>query len=244
VRTVSPEDADKMQVGYQTAALNFDREPRFYADISFDGAKWYMQNGTWNINARWGMNQAQKNVFGYSVTGYFTKKIVSWKFVVNEGQSTSTEAYPFPLFRLADLYLLYAEALNEAEGPGNADILKHVNLVRARAGLKSVEASWSQFSKSPSKYTNQDGLRAIIQQERLIELSFEASRFWDLRRWKRAIEEQNHIIMGWDIAGATPATYYRLKPLWTQSYQVRDYLWPISKNDLLINPKLVQNPGW
>ncbi len=101
---------------------------------------------------------------------------------------------------------------------------KHVNLVRARAGLKTVEASWSQFSKSPSKYTNQDGLRAIIQQERLIELSFEASRFWDLRRWKRAIEEQNHIVMGWDIAGATPATYYRLKPLWTQSYQVRDYL--------------------
>lgn len=244
IRTVSTDDGEKMQVGYQTAGLHFDREPRFYADIAFDGSKWYMQNGTWNINARWGMNQSQKNVFGYSVTGYFTKKIVSWKFVINEGQSTSTEDYPFPLFRLADLYLLYAEALNEAEGPGNADILRYVNLVRDRAGLQTVEQSWSQYAKNPSKYTSQDGLRAIIQRERLIELSFEASRFWDLRRWKRSIEEQNKTVSGWDIAQVTPAAYYRVKPLWVQTFQIRDYLWPISNGDILINPKLVQNPGW
>lgn len=244
LRTVAPAEGEKMQVGYETAVLNFDREPRFYADIAFDGAKWYMQNGTWNIQARWGQNQSQKNVFGYSVTGYFTKKIVSWKFVINEGQSTSTEEYPFPLFRLADLYLLYAEALNEAEGPGNADILTYVNLIRERAGLKSVQEAWGQFSNNPSKYTSQDGLRAIIQQERLIEMGFEASRFWDLRRWKRAIEEQNKPIQGWDIAQAAPATYYRVKTLWNQRFQVRDYLWPIRSGDILVNPKLVQNPGW
>lgn len=244
LRTVAPAEGEKMQVGYETAGLNFDREPRFYADIAFDGAKWYMQNGTWNIQARWGQNQSQKNVFGYSVTGYFTKKIVSWKFVVNEGQSTSTEEYPFPIFRLADLYLLYAEALNEAEGPGNADILGYVNQVRERAGLKSVQEAWGQFSNNPSKYTSQDGLRAIIQQERLIEMGFEASRFWDLRRWKRAIEEQNKPVQGWDIAQAAPTTYYRVKTLWNQRFQVRDYLWPINSGDILVNPKLVQNPGW
>lgn len=244
LRTVSAAEAEKMQLGYETAVLNFDREPRFYADVAFDGAKWFMQNGTWNIQARWGQNQSQKNVFGYSVTGYFTKKTVSWKFVINEGQSTSTEDYPFPLFRLADLYLLYAEALNEAEGTANPDVYTYLNLVRARAGLKSVQESWSLYSKNASKYTTQDGLRAIIQQERLIEMSFEASRFWDLRRWKRAIEEQNKVILGWDIAQASPAGYYRTRPLWSQTFQVRDYLWPIRSSDILVNPKLVQNPGW
>lgn len=244
LRTVSTEEAEKMQTGYETAVLHFDREPRFYADIAFDGSKWFMQNGTWNIQAKWGQNQSQKNVFGYSVTGYFTKKIVSWKFVIQDGQSTSTEDYPFPLFRLADLYLLYAEALNEAAGPSNPDVYKYVNLVRERAGLKSVQDAWSQYSKNPSKYTTQDGMRAIIQQERLIELSFEASRFWDLRRWKRSIEEQNKLILGWDVSQAAPAGYYRTRPLWSQTFQVRDYLWPIRSSDILVNPKLVQNPGW
>lgn len=244
LRTVSAAEAEKMQVGYETALLHFDREPRFYADISFDGAKWFMQNGTWNIQARWGQVQAQKNVYGYSVTGYFTKKTVSWKFVIQDGQSSSTETYPFPLFRLADLYMLYAEALNEAEGPSNPDVYKYVNLVRERAGLKSVQDSWSQYSKNPSKYTTQDGMRAIIQQERLIELSCEASRFWDLRRWKRAIEEQNKLILGWDVSQASPAGYYRTRPLWSQTFQVKDYLWPIRSSNILVNPKLVQNPGW
>lgn len=244
LRMVAPEEGERMQPGYETAVLNFDREPRFYASVSFDGAKWFMQNGTWNVQAKWGQNQSQKNVFGYSVTGYFTKKTVNWKFVINEGQSTSVEDYPFPLFRLADLYLLYAEALNEAEGVANPAILQYLNLVRARAGLKTVEESWSLYSKNPSKYTTQDGLRAIIQQERLIELSFEASRFWDLRRWKRAIEEQNKVILGWDISQASPAGYYRTKALYTQTFQVRDYLWPINSYDILVNPKLVQNPGW
>jgi hypothetical protein len=244
LRTVTAAEGERMQQGYETAVLNFDREPRFYANISFDGARWFMQNGMWNIQARWGQPQSRKNVFGYSVTGYFTKKTVNWKFVIEEGQSTTAEDYPFPLFRLADLYLLYAEALNESAGATNPEIFTYLNRVRERAGLQSVQTSWSQHSKNPSKYATQDGLRSIIQQERLIEMSFEANRFWDLRRWKRSIDELNKVIQGWDIAQASPAAYYRPKALFTQTFQVRDYLWPIRSYDILVNPKLVQNPGW
>ncbi len=243
-RTIGAEEAEYMQMGYETAGLNFDREPRFYANVSFDGDKWLMQNGLWPIQAKWGQNQSRKNVFGYSVTGYFTKKITSWKFVIEEGQASSTETYPFPLFRLADLYLLYAEALNEYADAPTAEAYAYINTVRERAGLPTVQDAWSQHSRNANKYTTKDGFRAIVQQERLIELSFEASRFWDLRRWKRAIEEQNKIILGWNIAGVSPVEYYRLTPLFSQSFQVRDYLWPLRNNDILINPKLVQNPGW
>ena len=75
-------------------------------------------------------------------------------------------------------------------------------------------------------------------------MSFEANRFWDLRRWKRSIEELNKVIQGWDIAQASPGAYYRPRALFTQTFQVRDYLWPIRSYDILVNPKLVQNPGW
>jgi hypothetical protein len=69
---------------------------------------------------------------------------------------------------LADLYLLYAEALNEAE-PASATAIQYVDKVRQRAGLKGVVESWTNFSNNPGKYASQQGLREIIHRERLIE---------------------------------------------------------------------------
>lgn len=63
-------------------------------------------------------------------------------------------------------------------------VYKYINLVRKRAGLKSVQYSWSHYSTNPNKYKTKKGMREIIHRERLIELAFEGQRFWDLRRWK------------------------------------------------------------
>ncbi len=60
-------------------------------------------------------------------------------------------------------------------GP-SAEVYKWINLVRTRAGLESVEKSWSEHSRIKDKYLNKDGLRSIIQQERQIELAFEGQR--------------------------------------------------------------------
>jgi hypothetical protein len=100
------------------------------------------------------------------------------------------------------------------------------------------------YSNKPSKFTTKDGLREVIQQERLIELAFEGSRFWDLRRWKKAVDELNKPIFGWDIVQSDESNYYRPKVLFQQTFQPREYLWPIKQNDILVNPNLVQNPGW
>lgn len=241
LRTVTNTDIG-MQEGYQTIGLHFDREPRFYADMAFDGSKWFMKNGNYNIQSKTDQFGGKKQNRLYSVTGYYTKKIVNWNLVFTT-TSTTVESYPWPVMRLADLYLLYAEALNES---GNsAAALPYLNQIRARAGLQSVESSWSAFSNNPTKYTSVDGLRDIIRQERGIEMAFEGSRFWDLRRWKTAPQVLSAPIYGWDVAQSTYEDYNRRVLLYNPRFIApRDYFWPIKEYAIQINPNLVQNSGW
>jgi hypothetical protein len=138
---------------------------------------------------------------------------------------------------------LYAEALNEADGPG-PEVYKYIDTVRARAGIPSVEDAWTNYSRDPSKFKTQAGLREIIHRERLIEMAFEGKRFWDLRRWKEAAEELNEPITGWDINQSSPEGYYRERVIFNQTFSTKDYLWPINESELLGNYNLVQNPGW
>lgn len=234
--------------GYETVSLHFNREARFYANIGFDGGIWYGQGrnddeDTWHVEAKMGQTASRREMQKYSITGYYTKKLVHWETTIGDEQEFNRVDYPWPVMRLADLYLLYAEALNEAKGPSQ-EVYNYLNLVRERAGLKGVEESWSQYSVNSSKYQNQDGLREIIHQERLIELAFEAKRFWDLRRWKKAQEEFNEPIRGFDIEQEEAAAFYRPKVLYDQKFSVRDYFWPISEGSIIVNRNFVQNPGW
>lgn len=235
--------ADKqLQANYQTVGLHFDREPRFYADLAFDGSKFFMADGNHDIQSKSEQPAGKKQSRLYSVTGYYAKKLVNWNLVETQ-TSLTVESYPWPVMRLGDLYMLYAEAANEA-GDG-ATALNYLNQIRERAGLNTVESSWTNFSTSPDKYTTKAGLRDIIQQERLIEMAFEASRFWDLRRWKKASQVLNQPIYGWDIIRPSYEDYNRRILLFTQSFvSPRDYFWPISEGNFLANPKLVQNLGW
>ena len=180
----------------------------------------------------------------FSITGYLAKKVVNYNNIVPESwNSYSVENYPFPIIRLADLYLLYAEALNESGAP-LSEIYDWIDVVRARAGLKGVVESWTNYSKTPDKVTTREGMRKIIQQERLIELAFEGERFWDLRRWKLLQKYSNKPVRGWNVEGATTSDYYVPTVIFQREFTYKDYLWPISENDLIVNDNLVQNPGW
>ena len=72
----------------------------------------------------------------------------------------------------------------------------------------------------------------------------EGARFWDLRRWKKSMEELNKPVTGWDVDQSDPIFYYRVRTLYRQTFQTRNYLWPLENWDLLNNPKLVQGFGW
>ncbi|MCD2425085.1 RagB/SusD family nutrient uptake outer membrane protein [Niabella pedocola] len=241
LRTATAKDTG-IQEGYKTVGLHFEREPRFYADLGFDGSKWFMRNGKYEIQSKSGQYSGKKQSRIYSVTGYYTKKLVNWNLVVSQ-ISLTVESYPWPVMRLSDLYLLYAEALNESGNTTAA--LPYLNQIRERAGLKSVETSWSAYSNNPTKYLSADGLREIIRQERSVEMAFEGSRFWDLRRWKTAPQELSKPIFGWDILQSTYEDYNRKVLLYNPQFIApRDYFWPIQENNIQVNPNLVQNTGW
>lgn len=248
------ENAHKLNIrnGYTTAALNFDREPRFYASIGFDGGVWYGQGSfddsqadrLFFVSSRKGQPNGKVQPDKGSVTGYFVKKLVHWQNTQGATVDDYTiTVYPWPVMRLGQLYLLYAEALNEANGPVQ-EAHDYINKVRERAGLPTVNVSWTNYSNNPTKFTTKEGMREIIQRESLIELAFEGQRFWDLRRWKTALFEYRRPIEGWDIEQSDPVYFYRRKVLFNQVFTQKDYLFPIREDNLVVNRNLVQNIGW
>jgi hypothetical protein len=244
--------------GYTTIQLNFDREPRFYASLGFDGGIWYGQKQEINTNPNPNPNELlwigcriggyqQKRGFEWGpFTGYYMKKTVHYQNTQTAMFSYTVVNYPWIILRLADLYLLYAEAINEVEGPdgpNSAELFKYIDSVRVKAGLKGVKYSWDNYADN-KKYNNQEGMRAIIHRERLIELFFEGQRFWDLRRWKKAPAEYAKPVEGFKISASKPEEYYQRIFLAQQQFSIRDYFWPIQTSYIEQNPNLVQNIGW
>ncbi|MDI3321229.1 RagB/SusD family nutrient uptake outer membrane protein [Pinibacter soli] len=246
LRIASHAERFNVKEGEATARLNFDREPRFYANIGFDRCIWYMANSPSHSDENTFYLFCHAGEFGQNspipITTMYMKKILNWKFDWNTRLYTP---YPYPIIRLADLYLMYAEALNEANETPTADVYQYVNLVRARGGLKSVQDAWSAYSNNPTKYTTKAGMRSIIQRERAIELCFEGQRYWDLIRWKTAATELSGNVTGWDRTAKTSDLFYRELTFYSRKFVApRDYLFPLKDNDLLNNPNLVQNPNW
>jgi hypothetical protein len=250
-----------IQQGRVTAQLNFYREPRFYAYVGFDGGIWE------------GVGQSEENSFvvnktastmtGNVVTGYYMKKVVHPESNFTRSGTTysyNSIPYSFPIIRLSDLYLYYAEALNESVPDGAAPpeaLFRYVDDVRARAGLQGVKATWDQpASLRKGFYSTKEGMREIIRRERTIELCFEGKRGEDARRWRVAHELFNDPVRGWNglspysaatnPASITDASYYRVTNHYErdEGYAIRDYLWPIKADNINVNNNLKQNPGW
>lgn len=242
--------ADKyyMQPNFVTAKLHLNREPRFYGSVAVDGG-WWFGLGRNNDDQQWPLHCKYEEPSGYlnsdrhSSTSFYIKKLVNFRSAYS-GTSFIEEKWDFPLFRLSDLYLLYAEALNETLDVPNAEVYKYVDMVRERAGLKSVEESWPAYSKYPNKYTTKEGMRDIIHRERTIELAFEAKHFWDVRRWKEAVHTFNEPVQGWHILEKSTNGFYQIKTIAYPKYTQRDIFWPIKESDIITNQNLVQNPGW
>lgn len=253
IRTGDEEHRYYIQEGEQTAVLNFDREPRYYSTFGFDRGKWY---GNSYINTpdndleclypknRFGEFSSFGDQGNYNTTGYWPKKMVSLNTTYRDANSVVYESYPFPDMRFADLLLLYAEALNESKEAPDDEVYKYIDMVRERAGLEGVVDSWTKYSNRPEKVTTKEGMREIIQRERKVELTCEGQYYWDSRRWKTAITEQNRLIQGWNIYASDAENYYTVTPVYTQSFAFKNYFAPIPEADMVKNPQLIQNPGY
>lgn len=246
VVTIPSRNQLEAQVGQQTASLHLNREPRFYASIGFDrgysrshGSKLRLRN---RKNEVPGGRQGSSN--DYLISGYLLKKL---SHPSSQGDSYDNLInYPWPIIRLAELYLNYAEAYNEYYGPAQ-EVYDALNAVRERVGLPNVEVIWADPTKAKTvnKHTEKEGLREIIQQERMIELAFEGHRYNDIRRWKLGAKYFNSPVRGWSVDELELEKFYTLTNVGERVFITpRDYLQPIKLEELTKNPNLVQNPGW
>ena len=251
ISTVEAGNGSYIAIGQQTASLHFDREPRFYASMAFDRGYVEIATAAQNMGASYApflrLRASEPGQYTYPLPGYFAKKMIAYETSASQGAQRPYIGYDyrFPLVRLADLYLLYSEALNEIKDAPDAEVYEWIDYVRAITGLKGVVASWEN-SMYPDRPKDKTEMRKIIQQERMIELAFEGQRFWDVRRWKTAGELWKKTPKAWNYKGNSAEDFYTVTDWVTEprNFTFRDYLWPISISDLIVNKNLEQTYGW
>ena len=251
--TETPDDPTRFIKGYTTIKLHLNREPRFYAYVGFDGGKWFSEEfcsssdqTPADVRTRRGGEAGISDEL-YSPTGYLLKKIVSWRNI-NTRANIVRYTYSFPIIRLADLYLLYAEALNNVKDEPDEEVYEYVQKVRDRAGLDketgSLVDTWAQYSTNPTLPLSKTGMMQIIQRERMNEFAFEGIRLHDVRRWKLGAEYLSSPVEGWSILESDAEFFYQSRVIFERKFMPRDYLWPIKNDDLYRNGLLRQNPLW
>lgn len=258
--TVDDAHADEAAVGEQTLQFNLNREPRFYAWVAFQGGYYevtsastlgaYASDPTYDSEKRrlvcdfvLGGNcsrgtTSSSRTNNYSPSGYLNKKGVSPDYSMTTSLQTPY-FYPWPVIRLADLYLGYAEACVEVNDLETAKT--YLNKVRERAGIPDVETSWSGVAA-----LTQDKMRDIVRQERMVELYLENQNFWDMRRWLLAEDYFDTKAQGLNIDATSLAQFARLTEIdFERKFtSPTNYLLPIPNSDLNTNENLVNNPGY
>jgi starch-binding outer membrane protein, SusD/RagB family len=209
-----------------------NREPRFYASVTYNGADWIWTAQKIKVQLYKTGASGFAGSHDHSNTGYLLHRFVSpTSDVQNWNSSPQHDIH----FRLAEIYLNYAEALNEVN-PGHADIAKYVNLVRERGGIPNLPAGLTQSE-----------MRDRIRHERRIELAFESHRVWDTRRWKIAEQTDGGPKTGMNVGEGTSfsdPSYYVRTVFENRVFQKKHYLWPIPQSEVERNKEWIQNPGW
>ena len=236
-----------------------DRDPRFHANVLYNGRLWrdrtggaaeidprgVIQTGWYEVagqpDLRAGLDTREGPIQNWNGTrtGYNMAKFLDRSIIPNEQQSFN----PWIHIRYAEVLLNYAEAA--AELGMTAEALEALNQVRARVGMPDVTDDDS------------DGRTLLdhIYHEREIELAFEGHRYFDIRRWMIAPEvytgnsEIIRITGSLDPNGEllidnTYSYEYEVRPLLERAWDDKNYFLPIQRDEINRNPNLEQNPGY
>lgn len=247
-----------------------DRDPRFYHDIRFDGCDLVPGGDAKSIPVRYAplyTGAPLRGATNGSRTGY-----LNYKFIRDDFNQYDQQGYEnwgshnnmlIPYMRLADCYLMYAEAAANATGsptgkggPCSLTAVEAVNKIRARAGVDDVNA----------KYTGSlDQFMSELRRERAVELAFEAHRFNDLRRWLLLdkypynIKTSQEFQRVGDLTGIESDSRIGVNPkdpkenevigfheevILTRDFNEKHYWLPLKVNDTNMYVEFGQNPGW
>ena len=239
-----------------------NRDPRFYHDIVFDGFQYinttiakesddyqfkYIQMYT-------GSNLRSSSANGCR-TGYYTQKLVPHQCNKYDGMYEWGGALQcdLPYMRLADLYLMYAEAGAAVQGANykssklNLTAADAINVLRDRVDAGHVA---DKFMNDQKKFMDE------VRRERAVELAFEGFRWNDLQRWLLLTEYPYNIktsqefkrVGNFDYTKNDPrdaeVTGWSEKTIVTRDFSEKHYLLPLKESDVYLYPEFGQNPGW
>lgn len=242
-----------------------DRDPRFYHDIMFDGFRFlnttpdaidkpyqYLEMFTGGtMRPSYDPERAANG----SRTGYFCQKLVPHQCNRYDGMYNwggALQTY-LPYLRLADVYLMYAEACAAAGGAAYKSSKcaitgeQAINIVRARAGVEPVAA---KYTADKNKFMDE------VRRERACELAFEGFRWNDLQRWLLLTEYPYNIktsqefyrVGDFDFAKGNPAdaevTGWKEEQILERLFTPKHYLFPLQNSDVYLYADFPQNPGW
>ncbi|MGF7230430.1 RagB/SusD family nutrient uptake outer membrane protein [Arachidicoccus sp.] len=248
-----PPDKSPLFQGYHHAGDEFkNRDLRLLAYV--DGTTTTPAAGSVNLNV--------------GLSGYGNAKFIAYKY--GTYRTDNQESQNYPIIRLAEVYLTYAEALYELNGAvTDAQLDESINKLRDRAGVAHLTNALAT--------TYGLNMRDEIRRARAVELYLEGDRFDDLKRWGILESSLNPSHCGMVVGGSGYATDFRntdgsntslyapntyvwgeeavqtaagtLKCVVIDSHQnhtlaKKDYLWPLPTDQLSLNKHLIQNPGY
>lgn len=235
------------------------RDPRFYHDIVFDGVKCVQGSispASEEVNryANLFTGGSYRNISTGSRTGYLLYKFIprtANKYDNGYSYDKSLNIH-LPYMRLADVYLMYAEAVamgygaaTAKEGSYSKSAVDAINVLRDRAGVGHVA---SRFLGSLTDFMGE------VRRERAVELSFEGHRFNDLRRWLLLIESPYTLKKSVEFDRAGPINTSDPKEnrvlnirevvILERKFTEKHYWLPLKNSDANMYLEFQQNPGW
>ncbi len=256
-------DGKRLIVQPNTFNMYCHREPRFYLTVVWNGQwfKWENRNTNFLYNGPDGgpTHDAPQN-------GYLNRRGVHLDYIPRDNNHPYTCS---PIFRLAEAYLGYAEALNECDDRAShtEEILTYLNKIRNRAGIAEYGTGTDAngFQRIPLDMNDQDEVRRLIHKERRVEFVAESMRLYDLRRWKTAHYGINNPNTDGgnpdpDWGCATPDfgmnyygteytdqgdnAFFKRTQEKARVFPTKYYWYPIHQSQIDKDPTLVQAPFW
>ncbi|MDF9796571.1 hypothetical protein OKW21_001834 [Catalinimonas alkaloidigena] len=218
--------------GYNASNPYEGRDPRLAKYILYNGNE--IGGNTIYTGRRAGIDRVDSIAQKSTRSGYYLKKLLRPDVVISsDGSTTDQERYNIFL-RYTDIFLVFAEAANELGGPDfmveGMSARQVISAIRQRAGIAQPDAHLQSVNST-------EAMRALIRNERRLELCFEGHRFWDMRRWKLDLNE--------DISGAFyNGNQYVPIAVEPRQFGERAFYGPIPQFETVKFSNLEQNEGW
>ena len=232
-----------------------NREPRFYQDVIYQGKSWFKVFQSKSGNSNYQVDFSLRGGAGPESSdtpqsGYLLGKFKN-RSVNHASGDTQKYTRVSIIYRLAEFYLFYAEALNEID-PSDSRIIEYIDKVRERAGIPTYAKLAEEGIKDIRG--NYEKQKEVIQRERFVELYCEGQWYFDIRRWmicgKGQLADQTRF-SGMneygtpDVAIGQQGSYFRRTTLENRQWNDKMYLYPVHQNVIQLGAgKIVQNPGW